>query len=71
VSKCRVCEEAAGEGSVYCPRHHRAYKNLEAAYPQWRYALGLDWQGYLEAVTRAPGTGAWVRDVAADILGDV
>lgn len=56
-------------GSVYCPRHLRAYDNLEAAYPRWRYALGLDWRGYLEAVVSAPGAGAWVREVAEDILG--
>ncbi|TRO54164.1 hypothetical protein E2P71_04795 [Candidatus Bathyarchaeota archaeon] len=66
---CKVCARDVAGDSAYCRQHLQAYNNLEKAYEQWRYALGLSWAEYLEKVTKAPGTGQWAREVAADILG--
>jgi len=66
---CRICVRAAVEGSVYCTRHLQAYNNLEKAYTLWRYALGLIWAEYLRKVMKTPGTGQWVKEVAAEIIG--
>lgn len=71
MSACRVCARAAVEGSVYCRQHLQAYSNLEKAYPQWRYALGLSWAEYLEQITKAPGTGQWANEVVAEILSSL
>ncbi|MFH2112450.1 MAG: hypothetical protein ABIJ47_14470 [Candidatus Bathyarchaeota archaeon] len=71
MNACRVCVRAAVEGSAYCMQHLQAYSNLEKAYPQWRYALGLSWAEYLKKVTKAPGTGQWAKEVASEILGSL
>lgn len=63
---CRICGREARQ--AYCSRHSAAYASLEEAYPQWRYALGLTWVGYLEAVSKVRGTGRYVREVASDII---
>lgn len=71
MSACRVCVRATVEGSVYCRQHLQAYSNLEKAYLQWRYALGLSWAEYLEKVTKAPEIGRWAKEVASEILGSL
>jgi hypothetical protein len=61
----------AVEGSAYCRQHLQAYNNLEKAYPQWRYALGLSWTEYLEKVIKASETGQWAKEVTSDILSSL
>ena len=65
---CKVCGREVEKG-VYCAQHGLAYANLEDGYPKWRYALGLSWVEYLERVGKISGTGRWVKEIIADILG--
>ena len=65
---CKVCGREAEKG-VYCVKHGSAYTYLEDGYPRWRYALGLSWVEYLERVGNISGTGRWVKEIIADILG--
>jgi hypothetical protein len=71
MSACRVCVRPAVEGSAYCRQHLQAYNNLEKAYPQWRYALGLSWTEYLEKVIKASEMGQWAKEVTSDILSSL
>ena len=64
---CKICNRPVKKG-VYCERHGEAYANLEDAYQQWRYALGVSWIEYLDKVDKVSGSGRWVKEVIEDIL---
>jgi len=65
---CEVCGRETEKG-VYCAQHGLAYANLEDGYQKWRYALSLSWVEYLERVRKISGTGRWVKEIIADIMG--
>ena len=65
---CKICTRNRTDGSVFCARHKEAYNNLEAGFKQWRYALGYQWQEYLEKVRKTSSTGGYVKEIISSIL---
>lgn len=66
--RCRLCGLRRGSESEYCRYHQTAMKNLEIAFENWEKALGIGWLGFLKEVMERKETGAWTKDVAADLL---
>ena len=45
-----------------------AYSNLEKGYENWRYALDIDWVGYINRMSKMKSVGIWVKELAENIL---
>ena len=66
---CQICGLENEEGSVFCKHHQIAYENIEAGFQKWRYALGYQWQEYLEKLLKVSGTGDYAVEIINNILG--
>lgn len=64
--KCEICDrEALG---TYCEPHEKAYDNLVRKYAVWKEALSMSWKEYLNEVINNEYTGAWVKEVAQQLI---
>jgi hypothetical protein len=48
----------------YCSLHERAYQNLAEKFEEWKRALSISWDDYLDQVAKNPLTGTKAREVA-------
>ena len=65
---CSLCWRRREGSSEYCVYHQAAHENLLKAYKEWRKALEIEWEDYLVAISARPESGAWVQDVARNLL---
>jgi len=66
---CKICGREKIEESVFCVHHQVAYENIETGFQKWRYALGYQWQEYLEKLIKVSGTGDYAVEIIKNILG--
>ena len=65
---CQICHREILDISVFCEYHQMAYSNLEKGYENWRYALDIDWVGYINRMSKMKSVGIWVKELAENIL---
>ncbi|MBS3793456.1 MAG: hypothetical protein KGY80_00970 [Candidatus Thorarchaeota archaeon] len=72
MSSCVICERDLSGQSNLCEYHLMAKKNIEKRYDDWKRALDIPYENYLQELCENDATGRWVKDVADAILaGDV
>ena len=64
---CKICSRTSDK--KYCDLHEKAYKNLVKNYDNWKKAMKISWDEYVDAITDNSYTGSWVRDVTNELKG--
>ena len=65
---CSVCGRKVAEDSEFCVYHRHALDNLRATFDDWKCALEIDWNEYLNRMHKLDETGIWVREVAEHLM---
>ncbi len=65
---CPVCGGVSIGKESFCIDHESAYKNLLAAFDDWKKALKITWENYLERISKNDNTGMWAKEVAEHLL---
>jgi hypothetical protein len=66
--KCKVCNREVNTKGDYCELHEKAYKNITRKYDEWKKALDISWESYLNEIIKNPLTGVWAKEVAQQLL---
>ena len=66
--KCRICNREAVE--KYCEFHEKAYRSLVEKYEDWKKAVDISWEEYLNGIVKNPYTGSWAKEVAEKLIKD-
>lgn len=66
--KCKVCNREVNTKDDYCELHEKAYKNITHKYEEWKKALDISWESYLNQIIKNPLTGVWAKEVAQQLL---
>jgi len=67
VGKCLICQREA-EYNELCNLHKKAYENIHTQYLDWKKAMNLSWEEYLNRLTENPYTGTWAKMLAKKLL---
>lgn len=65
---CQICGRTLTEGSKYCYYHEKSLTNLLEAFPQWKMAMDIDWEGFLKEVIKNPQLGEWAKEVSRELI---
>ena len=68
--KCKLCGRENGSQSDFCEPHKKAYRNIRQKFEVWKKALNIEWKEYLKEIAENPLTGAWAKEVAANLLSN-
>ncbi|MEM1623539.1 MAG: DNA topoisomerase I [Sulfolobales archaeon] len=64
--RCSICGgDSTGEedGIALCSLHLKAYQNLKKTYDAWRSGVDINFEDYVEAVSKLKSTGRFVKEV--------
>lgn len=64
---CPICGEEL-DGEEFCKRHKKAYLNIKQAFNDWKKALDISWDEYLNKLIENKNSGKWVKEVAEYLL---
>lgn len=64
--RCAVCNKESED--ILCVSHKRAYENLLQKFEEWKRAMDISWEAYLEEVGRNLHSGRWVVEVAVALI---
>lgn len=65
---CPICGVVSRGREDFCADHESAHKNLLAAFDDWKKALDITWENYLERISKNDNTGIWAKEVAEHLL---
>jgi len=63
---CVVCNKESED--ILCVSHKRAYENLLQKFEEWKRAMDISWEAYLDEVARNPHSGRWAIEVAVALI---
>ena len=64
MTECPVCNRPSHEEEEFCKYHADAHTRLHEMLESWSEAHGeIDWNAYLDLVSKANGTGTWILEV--------
>jgi len=61
---CPICGEVSIGKEGFCVDHESAHKNLLTAFDDWKKALDITWENYLERISKNDNAGIWAKEVA-------
>lgn len=64
--KCEICDKEAIK--KYCELHEKAHINIVEKYDEWKKALDISWEEYLNEVVKNPYTGSFAKEVAEQLM---
>ena len=58
-----MCGRESAEKDILCGYHKEALNRLRIAFGDWKRAMEIGWDDYVNAVRQLEEAGTWVREV--------